>query len=198
MLGGGYRDIFTGLGSKRIGEYAQGVRARARRRASSCSAKSSGLVPTSKWKRVNYAESWLTGDTYNMSIGQGYVLSTPIQMANATAAIANRGTLYQPQLVDYLTDDKGEVVRPFEPKVLRTVPVDPKNLDVVREGMYGAINFPYGTATRVKVPGVVLAGQDGHGRVLPGLEQGRQARSGRPRQPAHTCMVHLVCALCRS
>ncbi|MGE5602687.1 MAG: penicillin-binding protein 2, partial [Nitrososphaerales archaeon] len=159
-LGGGYRDIFTGLGSKRIGEYAKAFGLGAPS-AIELLGEANGLVPTSKWKRLNYAESWLTGDTYNMSIGQGYVLATPLQMANATAAIANRGTLYQPQLVDHLTDDTGEVVRPFEPKVLRTVPVDPKNLDVVREGMYGAINFPYGTATRVKVPGVLLAGKTG-------------------------------------
>lgn len=160
QLGGGYRDIFNGLGSKRIGEYAKAFGLGAPT-GIELLGETTGLVPTSKWKRVNYAESWLTGDTYNMSIGQGYVLSTPLQMANATAAIANRGTLYRPQLVDYLTDDKGDVVRPFEPKVLRTVPVDPKHLDAVREGMYGAINFPYGTATRVKVPGVLIAGKTG-------------------------------------
>ena len=50
-----------------------------------------GWCPIEKWKRLNYAEPWLTGDTYNMSIGQGFVLATPLQMANATAAIANRG-----------------------------------------------------------------------------------------------------------
>ncbi len=160
MLGGGYRDIYQGLGSKRIGQYAKAFGLGAAT-GIELLGETAGLVPTSKWKRINYAESWLTGDTYNMSIGQGFVLATPIQMANATAAIANRGTLYQPQLVDYLTDDKGEVVRPFQAKALRTVPVDPKNLDIVREGMYGAINFPYGTATRVKVPGVVLAGKTG-------------------------------------
>jgi penicillin-binding protein 2 len=159
-VGGGYRDSFSGLGSKRIGQYATAFGLGAPT-GIELLGESAGLVPTSKWKRINYAESWLTGDTYNMSIGQGYVLSTPIQMANATAAVANRGTLYKPQLVDYLTDDTGEIVRPFEPNVLRTVPVDPRYLDVVREGMYGAINFPYGTATRVKVPDVVIAGKTG-------------------------------------
>jgi penicillin-binding protein 2 len=159
-LGGGYRDIFQGLGSKRIGQYAQAFGLGAPT-GIELLGEDGGLVPTSKWKRVNYAESWLTGDTYNMSIGQGYVLATPLQMANVTAAIANRGTLYKPQLVDHLTDDKGEIVRPFEPKAIRTVPVDPKNLDVVREGMYGATNFPYGTATQVKVPGVLIAGKTG-------------------------------------
>ncbi len=184
-LGGGYRDIFQGLGSKRIGEYAKSFGLGAPT-GIELLGESSGLVPTSKWKRVNYAESWLTGDTYNMSIGQGYVLSTPLQMANATAAIANRGTLYQPQLVDHLTDDKGEVVRPFEPKVLRTVPVDPKNLDAVREGMYGAINFPYGTATRVKVPGVLLAGKTGTAEFFRDWNKdGKPDRDDKDNLPTH-------------
>jgi penicillin-binding protein 2 len=160
MLGGGYRDRFDGLGSKMMGEYAKSFGLGAPT-GIELLGEAAGLVPTSKWKRVNYAESWLTGDTYNMSIGQGYVLATPIQMANATAAIANHGILYKPQLVDYLTDENGEVVRPFEPQVLHQVAVDPEYLDVVREGMYGAMNFPYGTATRIKVPGVVLAGKTG-------------------------------------
>lgn len=159
-LGGGYRDRFQGLGSKLIGDYAKAFGLGAPT-GIELLGEASGLVPTSKWKRLNYAESWLTGDTYNMSIGQGFVLATPLQMANVTAAIANRGTLYQPQLVDHLTDENGETVRPFAPKLLRTVPVDPKNVDVVREGMYGAINFPDGTATNVKVPGVVIAGKTG-------------------------------------
>ena len=160
MLGGGYRDRFDGLGSKMMGEYAKSFGLGAPT-GIELLGEAAGLVPTSKWKRVNYAESWLTGDTYNMSIGQGYVLATPIQMANATAAIANHGILYKPQLVDYLTDENGEVVRPFEPQVLHQVAVDPEYLDVVREGMYGAMNFPYGTATRINVPGVVLAGKTG-------------------------------------
>ena len=160
MLGGGYRDRFDGLGSKMMGEYAKSF-GLGTSTGIELLGEAAGLVPTSKWKRVNYAESWLTGDTYNMSIGQGYVLATPIQMANATAAIANRGVLYKPQLVDYLTDENGKVVRPFEPQVLHQVAVDPEYLDVVREGMYGAMNFPYGTATRINVPGVVLAGKTG-------------------------------------
>lgn len=159
-LGGGYRETFKGLGSKLIGQYASAF-GLGEPTGIELLGESAGLVPTSKWKRIWYAESWLTGDTYNMSIGQGYLLATPIQMANATAAIANRGTLYEPQLVDYLTDENGDVVKPFEAKVLRKVPVDERYLDLVREGMYGAINFPDGTATRVRVPGVVIAGKTG-------------------------------------
>jgi penicillin-binding protein 2 len=159
-LGGGYPDRYVGLGSKGIGEYARafgldevtGI---------DVPGEASGHVPDSRWKRHTYAENWLTGDTYNLSIGQGYILATPLQMVSATAAVANRGALWKPQIVDHITDDAGNVVWPFEPKLLREVPVDPKNLDVVREGMYGAVNWPNGTATRVRVPGVTVAGKTG-------------------------------------
>ena len=159
-LGGGYPDRFVGLGSKGIGKYARafgldevtGI---------DVPGEASGHVPDSKWKRHTYAENWLTGDTYNMSIGQGYLLTTPLQMASATAAVANRGSLWKPQIVDHITDDKGNVVQPFQPKLLREVPVDPKDLDVVREGMFGAVNWPNGTAARVRVPGVTVAGKTG-------------------------------------
>jgi penicillin-binding protein 2 len=185
MLGGGYRDIFEGLGSKLMGEYAKSF-GLGTPTGIELQGEAAGLVPTSKWKRVNYAESWLTGDTYNMSIGQGYVLATPIQMANATAAIANRGVLYKPQLVDYLTDESGEVVRPFVPQVLREVAVDPRNLDVVREGMYGAMNFPYGTATRIKVPGVVLAGKTGTAEFARDWDKdGKPDRDDKGNLPTH-------------
>ncbi len=159
-LGGGYPDRFVGLGSKAVGDYARlfGLGAVT---GIELPGEVAGLVPDSKWKRINYAENWLTGDTYNMSIGQGYILATPLQMAAATAAVANRGHLWRPQLVDHLTDDAGNVVSPFTPKPLRDVPVDAANLDVVREGMFGAVNWPNGTATRVRVPGVLVAGKTG-------------------------------------
>lgn len=185
MLGGGYRDRFDGLGSGRIGEYARAFGLGAPT-GIELLGESSGLVPTSKWKRINYAESWLTGDTYNMSIGQGYILATPIQMANATAAVANRGYLYRPQLVDTITDASGEVVRPFEPALLHEVQVDPKHLDMVREGMYGAVNWPNGTATRVRVPGVVVAGKTGTAEFARDWDKdGQPDRDDKDNLPTH-------------
>jgi penicillin-binding protein 2 len=159
QLGGGYRD-FKGLGPLLIGQYAKAF-GLGQLTGIDLPGESRGLVPTPKWKRVNYAENWLTGDTYNMSIGQGYILATPLQMANATAAVANRGYLYRPQLVDHITDSDGKVIRSLEPELIQEVPVDPADLDTVREGMYGTVNWPQGTATKVRVPGVTVAGKTG-------------------------------------
>jgi penicillin-binding protein 2 len=159
QLGGGYRQ-FPGLGVDAVGEYARAF-GLSQPTGIDLPGESRGLVPDRKWKRLNYAETWVTGDTYNMSIGQGYLLATPMQMANATAAVANHGFLYRPQLVERVTDSAGKVVRTLEPDLIREVPVNAANLDTVREGMYGAVNWPNGTATRVKVPGVIIAGKTG-------------------------------------
>ncbi len=160
QLGGGYLDIFHGLGSETEGYYARqfglgeltGV---------DLPGESRGLIPDPKWKRINYAENWLTGDTYNMSIGQGFVLATPLQMASVTAAVANRGYLYQPHLLDHVTDADGKTIRAFQPTLIREVPVDAGNLDTVREGMYGAVNWPQGTAPLARLPGIAVAGKTG-------------------------------------
>ncbi len=160
QLGGGYRDHFAGLGEERMGYYAElfGLGART---GIDLPGESPGLVPTVKWKRVNYSESWTTGDTYNMAIGQGYVLATPLQMVNAAAAIANGGTLYRPQLVREVTDGKGQVVWAFAPDVIRRLPISPENLSVVRQGMRAAVVGPGATAWAINVPGVAVAGKTG-------------------------------------
>lgn len=80
-----------------------------------------GRMPDPDWKRRTYGENWSTGDTYNASFGQGYVTVTPLQLINSTAAIVNNGTLYQPTLIRDFLDAEGNITRPFEPKVLRTV-----------------------------------------------------------------------------
>ncbi|MCX6032669.1 MAG: penicillin-binding protein 2 [Chloroflexi bacterium] len=160
QLGGGYLNIFHGLGVEEIGYYARDFGLDALTGIELFS-ESAGHIPDPKWKRLNYAQNWLTGDTYNMSIGQGYVLATPLQMANATAAVANRGYLYKPQLVDHITDAEGKVSRPFTPALIREVSVDPANLDTVREGMYGAVNWAEGTAPLARLANIAVAGKTG-------------------------------------
>jgi penicillin-binding protein 2 len=96
-----------------------------------------------------------------MSIGQGFVLATPLQVLNATAAVANGGTLYRPQLVREIIDSEGAIVRAFAPDVIRQIPVSPENIELVRQGMRNAVAGAAGTARTINVPGVAVAGKTG-------------------------------------
>ncbi len=69
-----------------------------------------GNMPTSQWKAINYGEPWSTGDDYNAAIGQGFVTSTPLQVTQMAAIIANGGFLYRPRLVHHMTDEDGNPV----------------------------------------------------------------------------------------
>ncbi len=118
-----------------------------------------GLVPDPTWKRKTIGDIWTVGDTYNMGIGQGYVLATPLQVANFTAAVANGGTLYKPQLVHVVVDSDGRIVRQIEPQAIRQVAVSPQNLAIVREGMRNAVTS--GTAVKANLADVNVAAKTG-------------------------------------
>ena len=162
QVGGGYEPAeYEGLGLERLGNYAQrfglgsptGI---------DLPGELAGLVPDQRWKRLNYAETWLTGDTYNMAIGQGFILATPLQMVNAYAAIANGGTLYRPHLVKEILDADDNVVETIEPEVIGQLNISPEYIQLVRAGLHAAINWDNGTANEAfDVPGVDASGKTG-------------------------------------
>jgi penicillin-binding protein 2 len=158
--GGGFEETdFDGLGVERIAEYAR-LFGLGEPTGVELPAESGGLVPTSDWKRHTYGESWSTGDTYNLSIGQGFLEVTPLQMLNAVNVVANGGTLYRPRIVHHVTNAEGETTQPFEPEIVRTVPISKEHLAVVREGMEGAV--AYGTAARRgQIEGLRIGGKTG-------------------------------------
>ena len=157
QITGGLKE-FQGLGLERLAEYAHSF-GLGQPTGIDLPGEAPGLVPTQKWKRLNYAESWTTGDTYNVAIGQGFILVTPLQLLNATAAVANGGTLYRPQIVYQVTDAEGQVIRPFTPEVLGQVPVSEENLAIVREGLRAAVEW--GTGWGANLEGVAVAGKTG-------------------------------------
>ncbi len=157
QLVGGYEE-FPGLGLDGLNHYAR-MFGLGEPTGIELSGEASGLVPSAKWKRLNYNESWTTGDTYNAAIGQGFVLATPMQMANAVSAIANGGTLYRPQLVHDIVDADGRTIRPFQPQVIRRLDVSPTVLATVREGMREAVLT--GTAVKANLPEIAVAGKTG-------------------------------------
>ncbi len=157
QVGGGF-ESFVGLGMDRLGDYAK-LFGFGEPTQIALPGESPGLIPSDRWKRVNYAEPWVTGDTYNAVIGQGYVLVTPLQLLNAANAIANWGTLYRPQVVYQTTDTEGAVVQDFVPEVLRQLPLSTETLEIVRQGMRAAVTA--GTAHRINLAEVAVAGKTG-------------------------------------
>ncbi len=119
------------------------------------------FIPDDQWKRLVYAESWTTGDSYNMSIGQGYVLATPLQVLVEAAAIANGGYIVKPQLVNRTVDAEGGLQQEFEPVIIRELPISKELLSYVQQGMWSTVNAPRGTARASQVEGVSVAGKTG-------------------------------------
>jgi len=105
-----------------------------------------GLVPDPEWKVTNIGEGWSAGDSVNMAIGQGYLQVTPLQMAMMYAAIGNGGTLYRPQMIQSIAAPGREPVYEFKPEAVGQLPLNPEQLDVIREGLWGVVNSPKGTA----------------------------------------------------
>lgn len=119
-----------------------------------------GFAPTTAWKRATFGDVWTVGDSYNVAIGQGYLIVTPLEMANIIATIANGGTLYKPRLVHEIVDVNGAVVRTFAPEVVRTLPIKPQNMKAIQDALVSVVG-PEGTARSVQIPGLTYAGKTG-------------------------------------
>lgn len=122
---------------------------------------SPGLVPGRAWKREQYQRSWYPGDTVNLSIGQGYLLVTPLQLAGVGSAIAGRGKLYQPRLVTKITSPTGEVIKEAEPVLRRKIDLRPGTWDEVLAGMRRVVNEERGTGRLAAHPSIVIVGKTG-------------------------------------
>ncbi len=119
---------------------------------------SAGIV---RRRRPGERIEWYDGDTANLSIGQGRIAATPLQMAMAAAALANGGILYEPRLVLRVTGPDGRVIESRAPVVRRRIDVDPSDFQAVREGMLAVVQDPMGTGREARVPGVRIAGKTG-------------------------------------
>ena len=156
-VSGGFQE-FEGLGPQRLASYARSF-GFGEPTGINVPGESSGLVPTDRWKRLAYAQSWVTGDTFNMGIGQGFLLGTPMQILNALSAIANGGTLYRPQIARALIDSDAHILKQFEPAVIRKLPISAANLAIVRDGLRAAVTS--GTSTKVNFAALQVAGKTG-------------------------------------
>jgi penicillin-binding protein 2 len=125
-----------------------------------------GLIPSSVWKKKRFGVPWQEGETLSVSIGQGYVLATPLQMGMLMAAVANGGVRYRPTVLSRVETMEGDVVFQAAPQEIGRLPISPRNLKIVQQGIWGAVNGDHGTARRVHLNDIEIAGKTGTSQVV--------------------------------
>jgi len=159
QIGGGYQG-FEGLGPELLSKYFESFGFGSLTNID-ISGEAKGLVPSREWKENTLDERWSLGDTYNLSIGQGYFLATPLQMANATAAIANGGTLYQPRLAKALYDESTGERNELESSILNEGFVDEGYMNIIKRAMLETVINERGTARSLQGLPVQVAAKTG-------------------------------------
>src|SRR5438067_2234640 len=136
------------------------------------SGEQTGNMPGPEWMQIHHPqERWSSAQTANVSIGQGYTLVSPLQLAMAYVTAANGGTCYYPRLVDKvlnqdgspLLDEHGKVAVPQTPRVRSDLrrEVSPDQIEIVRKGLWKVVNEDGGTGGRARLKNVVVAGKTG-------------------------------------
>lgn len=133
----------------------------------------SGLLPTPEWKQKRFRQPWYPGETVITGIGQGYTLATPLQLAFATAMLANNGIGAKPHLVRSIRDSLSGEIRNLPIETLDRIPLDVKNLELVKQGMLG-VTLPGGTAASIGAGApYAIAAKTGTAQVV-GIAQGQK------------------------
>ncbi|MBF0232381.1 MAG: penicillin-binding protein 2 [Desulfamplus sp.] len=128
----------------------------------------SGLIPTKAWKKRRFGTSWQGGETLSIAIGQGFDLVTPLQMALFISAVGNNGTLYRPRILKSIQgynvsmDNSKEI----KPEILGGLPASKQTLELVKEGLLKVVDSETGTARRIRIEGVDIAGKTGTAQVF--------------------------------
>lgn len=120
-----------------------------------------GFLPDPQYKMAEERQSWKLGDTYNVSIGQGDLLVTPIQLVNYVSAIGNGGKVYRPFVVKKVTNESGAVVREAKPEMIRDESSLGPEISEVQKGMEDTVRKPYGNAYALSSLPVSVAGKTG-------------------------------------
>lgn len=186
-IGGGYGHI-RGLGMERMKAYEERF-GWGKKTGIDLPGEQDGFLPTPAWKQERFGERWYIGDDYNASIGQGYVSATPLQIALATAAIANGGKLPQPHVVaSILSTDGKETV--LSPRPLNENLLSADILRVVREGMRETVTE--GTAQALQALPIAVAGKTGTAQFGGGKQTHGWFASFAPYDNPELAMIVLV------
>ncbi len=148
-----------------------------------------GLIPTAAWKKERMGIDWMPGENLSIAIGQGYNLTTPLQMVILTSAVANRGIRYNPLLIKEIKTVEGKPLNIHEGDLNlflrgssdqngKKLPVSKNTMEIVRKGLWEVVNGR-GTAKRASVEGCEVAGKTGTAQVV-----------GRKVNPNHGMNIH--------
>jgi len=120
-----------------------------------------GVVPSTEWKMKTFKQPWYEGETVSVSIGQGAVWLTPIQLVQLSAFVANEGVTFKPQIVHKIVSPEGKTVKVFDPVMKSNVKLKKDVFRIVKDAMKGVVNEPSGTAYSNRVQNVNMCGKTG-------------------------------------
>ena len=153
------------LGIDRIAHYAQAF-GLGQPTGFAPSLEKSGLIPSSQWKRRVRNQPWYAGETLSVAIGQGYTTTTPLQIVNMTATLANGGTLYRPTIVLRQESLYGPDPLATPPTVLHQLRVSPQHIAAVQQGLWSVVNDAKGTGKLAHHGHIAMAGKTGTAQVV--------------------------------
>ena len=151
-----------------------------------------GLVPTRDWKLARMKEPWQLGETISISIGQGFNLTTPLQLAQAYSALANGGTRWRPHLVQRIELSDGTIEKEFLPEKKGELKLKPQTIAVLNRALWGVVNEPGGTGAAARRPYADVCGKTGTSQVV-GLPQDDKARRQKKIAAFHKDHALFVC-----
>ena len=187
MIGGGYVSPsaaseffnpnllkeFEGLGIENIAEYLR-LFGLGERTGVDLPGEVEGRVPDPDWKEDYFEgaeqQKWYLGDTYNLSIGQGYFLATPLQMAVAFQALANGGKIFKPKIAKEILAADGSQKEVLAEELIRENFISQESLEIIREGMLQAVSSPAGSAFSLSSLPVTVAAKTGTAQIYPKKE----------------------------
>lgn len=120
-----------------------------------------GLIPSTQWKKKVYGKPWFEGETVSVSIGQGAVWLTPIQLVQLASFVANEGINYKPMIVNRIVSQEGKVIKTFEPVMNTDARLKKETIRIVKDGMKGVVNEGGGTAYGSRLEHISMSGKTG-------------------------------------